>query len=326
MATLRSVPRSTKAASLRGVLMVDTVRGVLRVRKWPRKYGKPRSALQAWWIDWFKQANKLAQYADGMTQARAIAMTKGSGLYPRDVMLKAMRGRLYVWADETGWKWYPMAAIQDISDSLDVLAQTVGSLLVRATDRWRSVVPGNVNDVLHYKGDTAPPEWLPVATGAGVEQRELPATPIVPDGTANSYDLDVTSYATLAITLDGIGFASGAFTQIQFSTDGGVTFHAGGADYFNTKLTAGADSNVQQAYWTFAASAGTTNHICQMNVTNLRAGRAMFLGIVTRSSADAMHRSGIVNFDGPITDVRIKSDTGANFNAGAIRITGLVAA
>ena len=146
--------------------MIDTVRGVVRVRKWPKKYGKLRSEAQAYWVDWFRQANLLAKYADGMAQARAIAMTKGSGLYPRDVMLKAMRGRLYVWADDNGWKWYPVAAIQDISESLDVLAQTIGSVLCRAPDRWRSVVPGNPGDVLTYQGSLAPPEWLP-ATGAG---------------------------------------------------------------------------------------------------------------------------------------------------------------
>ena len=146
--------------------MVDTVRGVLRVRKWPKKRGTPKSELQRYWIDWFKQANLLAKYADGMAQARAIAMTKGSGLYPRDIMLKAMRGRLYIWADENGNKYYPMAGIQDISDSLDVLAQQVGSVLVRATDRWRSAVPGNIGDVLTYQGPAAAPDWQAAAAAA----------------------------------------------------------------------------------------------------------------------------------------------------------------
>ena len=163
----RSVPRNVRLPSLRNVVMVDTVRGVLRVRKWPKKYGKPRSALQAWWIDWFKQANLLAKYADPMSQRRAIELTKGSGLYPRDVLLQAMRGRLYVWRDETGWKWYPVAAIGDISESFDVLAQTVGSVLVRATDRWRSPPAGIAGDVLTNQGPGAPPEWAAGGGGGG---------------------------------------------------------------------------------------------------------------------------------------------------------------
>lgn len=147
--------------------MVDAVRGVLRVRRWPAKYGKPRSALQAWWIDWFRQANLLAKYADGLSQVRAKEMTEGTGMYPRDILLKAMRGRLYFWADQDGWKWYSMAAIQDISESLDVLAQTVGSVLVRATDRWRAPPAAAIGDVLTYQGDTAPAVWLPAGGGGG---------------------------------------------------------------------------------------------------------------------------------------------------------------
>lgn len=165
MAIIRSVPRNRRMPALRNAVMVDTVRGVLRVRKWPKKRGTPKSALQRWWIDWFRQANLLAKYADGMAMARAIEMTRQTGLYPRDVMLSAMRGRLYVWADETGWKWYPMAAVQDISDSLDVLAQTIGSVLVRATDRWRAPPVGVVGDVLTNQGVGAPPVWQAPAAG-----------------------------------------------------------------------------------------------------------------------------------------------------------------
>lgn len=147
--------------------MVDTVRGVLRVRKWPKKRGTPRSALQRWWNDWFRQANKLAKYADGMTQARAIEMTKGSGLYPRDVMLAAMRGRLYSWIDDTGWKWFSVAAMQDISDTLDILAQTVGNVLVRASDRWRAAEEGSPGDVLTQQASPNAPKFAPAAGGGG---------------------------------------------------------------------------------------------------------------------------------------------------------------
>ena len=167
MAILRGIPRKRKGASFRGRVMVDTVRGVLRVRRWPKKRGTPRSASQRWWNDWFRQANLLAKYADANSQVRAKEMTEGSGMYPRDVLLKAMRGRLYFWVDDTGWKWYSMAAIGDISESLDVLAQTVGSVLVRAVDRWRAVAAGTPGQVLTYQGDADAPTWeTPAGAGA----------------------------------------------------------------------------------------------------------------------------------------------------------------
>lgn len=147
--------------------MIDTVRGVLRVRRWPKKRGRPKSALQRWWNDWFKQANLLAKYADGLSQANAISMTKGTGLYPRDVLLSAMRGRLYWWIDETGWKWFPMAALQDISNALDVLGQTIGDVLVRAGDRWRPAADGSAGFVLTHKGPADAPVWELPSGGGG---------------------------------------------------------------------------------------------------------------------------------------------------------------
>ncbi len=167
MAVLKTIKRNHRSESLRGRFMVDTVRGVLRIRKWPKKRGTPKSASQLYWIDWFRQANRLAKYVDAATMRRAIDITKGSGMYPRDYILKAMRGRLYVWQDQFGKVWYPMAAVQDISESLDVLAQKVGSLLVRTGDRWRDVAPGNPGDVLTHGADGTPPEWQPAAGGGG---------------------------------------------------------------------------------------------------------------------------------------------------------------
>lgn len=173
--------------------MIDTVRGVLRVRAWPKKTGTPKSALQRWWNDWFRQANFLAKYTDGMSAARAIELTKGTGLYPRDIILRAMRGRLLFLTDETGKTWYPMAAIQDISDTLDILAQDIGSVLARATDRWRALPAGAAGEVLTSQGADVLPEWQPAAGGGGFEGGAL-----VTRSTNQTY----AGWATDAITYD----------------------------------------------------------------------------------------------------------------------------
>ncbi len=201
-------------------MMIDTVRGVLRVRKWPKKYGKPRSASQAYWVDWFKQANLLAKYADAMSQRRAIEMTKGSGLYPRDVLLKAMRGRLYWWIDDTGWKWYPMAGISDISGALDVLAQTVGDVLVRATDRWRPPPPGVAGDVLTNQGPGTPPEWAAGGGGGGGALGALltlSANPVIPNATFTALIWGTEQY-------DDNDFVDLAANPTRFTAPAGATF------------------------------------------------------------------------------------------------------
>jgi len=75
-------------------IMVDTWRGKVRVRKWPAKRGRPKSANVRAQNDWFRDANRLASRAPGTQMSVAIAATKNSGLYPRDLLLRMMAGNL----------------------------------------------------------------------------------------------------------------------------------------------------------------------------------------------------------------------------------------
>lgn len=199
---LRGIPRKQKLASYTGRVMIDTVRGVLRVRKWPKKRGTPTSERQLFWIDWFRQANELAKYADPMSQVRAIEEAKNTGKYPRDVLLQAMRGRLYTWADSDGWKWFSVAAIQDISDTLDVLAQTVGGVLVRAKDRWRAPPAGALAEVLTHQGPDDPPIWLPPGGAGGYIGGALvtaSAAQALPSAVWTAINFDLETYDTHGI-------------------------------------------------------------------------------------------------------------------------------
>ncbi len=305
-------------------MMIDTVRGVLRVRKWPRKYGKPRSALQAYWVDWFKQANLLAKYADAMSQRRAIEMTKGSGLYPRDVLLKAMRGRLYWWIDDTGWKWFPMAGISDISGALEVLGQTIGDVLVRATDRWRPALEGAAGKVLTHQGPAAAPKWV-VAGAGGVVQVELTESPISPDGSVSEYNFDVTNYSEVEFTLDGLGFAVSGALQVRLSTDGGVSYKAGASDYRSSRMTAVVEYNADRSTFLFFDIGALTDHNGTCRLSNLRAGRAVQCGYVGTAGGTSI-LNGFANFDGPITHVKLFAGGSQLLDAGTIRAVGIVAA
>ena len=306
--------------------MVDVVRGTIRVRKWPKKRGKPRSEAQRFWVDWFKQANLLAKYVDAASATLAIELTKGSGWYPRDVLLKAMRGRLYWWTDQDGRKWFPMAAVGDISLTLDVLAQTVGSVLVRAVDRWRAPPAGVSGDVLTNKGPGNPPEWAPITGAAGVTQEELAGSPVVVDNTASLYDFDVTTYVTLDIKIEAIIFAAADRPMILVSTDGGLTFHSGAADYrFMQFNNLGAGGGVTgRMTWDDGAASGSWTGV--MRLTDLRAGRCSYNGVVSRGSSAVKLHSGFYRSAGPITDIRIAAFSGNNMVTGTIQLTGLVSA
>jgi hypothetical protein len=323
MATLKTVSRSARLESIRGSVMVDTVRGVLRVRSWPKKRGTPKSALQRWWNDWFRQANLMTKYADAASQRRAIQITAGSGMYPRDIMLSAMRGRLYSWVDQRGKKWHSMAAIQDISDSLDVLAQSVGSVLVRAVDRWRSPDPGDFNDVLTYKGELLPAVWQAVSGGGGGGQEELPGYPIIPDNTVNEYILDVTSYT--GINVCGVAFGMNGNDRIafRFSTDGGITYHASAGEYSTGYVSANTDAWAATSWLDPSRVSSNLVHNCNINFTNLQAGRVAYQGGASYRVEVTYAVHGFVAFDGPVTHIKIFAILGNNFNAGSIRVTGI---
>lgn len=320
MATIRRIPKRLRGASYRGRLMIDAFRGVMRVRKWPKKRGPPTSPLQAFWVDWFVQANRLAKYADGASMARAIQMTKGSGMYPRDVLLKAMRGRLYNWVDQDGWRWYSMAAIGDISESLDVLAQTIGSVLVRAVDRWRAPAAGNINDVLTYKGNLAPPVWQ--TPGGGVSQGPIPGTPITADNTVSEYVLDVTGLAVVEVQLVALVFNAADRPNFRFSVDGGATFKSGAADYTEMMVAKATDNAKSRDMLLCSDQNSAAAFYLAASFANIGAGRCSYQVTVGVLSVFAVVRNGFANFDGPVTHIKVYSLLGNNLKTGTVRAIG----
>jgi len=70
-------------------------RGQIVAQKWPRKRGSPTSPLQAAWVQRFKtyaQASKTPIPEDFCT---ASQLAKGTGWYYRDVLERAMSGKLF---------------------------------------------------------------------------------------------------------------------------------------------------------------------------------------------------------------------------------------
>lgn len=100
MAIGRLLPTGTRGPSIRGSLVVYPLRGRLVVRSWPKKRGKKLHPKVREQVEWFKEAVQLAKYADPESQRRAIEWSKGTGLYPRDLIVHAMAGNLLEFADE----------------------------------------------------------------------------------------------------------------------------------------------------------------------------------------------------------------------------------
>jgi len=280
------------------------------------------SSSQRFWVDWFRQANVLAKYASAMDQRAAIEASKNSGFYPRDIIIKAMRGRLYWWTTPDGFKWYPMAAVTDISDALDVVSQRIGSVLVRAADRWRDAVPGAAGDVLTHQGEDAAPLWSPISAGNGAIQEVVPGTPIIFDNTKTSYELLIEPYSEVLITMsEGVLSAADSF-GIRYSVDGGISYKAGGTDYFTFVSTNGLNHYNQRTDIIINAGTAASEHWNQINIKNIRIGQTALFGMASRSVASGGSVAGRALFDGPVTHLKLFTLGGVLFKTGEVKAIG----
>lgn len=92
---IRWDPKGQRFPALKGRFVVDTYRGQMRVRAWPRKTGPSKSQAVRDQNAWFKAANHMAKRIVASQQNMAIAMTLRTGLYPRDLILRQMAGGMY---------------------------------------------------------------------------------------------------------------------------------------------------------------------------------------------------------------------------------------
>lgn len=132
-------PPTKPGPSLKGSIVVDTVRGVPRVRPWPKSKpatpGTPRSRS----IHYFTAANRICKAWHPRWGAYAWELTRGTPYLPRDPLLMAMFGRLFAVSMPDGKQWWSMANRNDVSKSLDVLGTTESFILKRGPDFWEAV-------------------------------------------------------------------------------------------------------------------------------------------------------------------------------------------
>ncbi len=129
-------PKQQRFPALKGALVVDTFRGQIRVRKWPRKRGKPKSAVTRRQNKWFTAANRLAKRVWPDQISLAMVMTKGTGLYPRDLLLRQMSGGIYDLITSDGVNYKPTSFPREaVVFQGAILENTVPQVL--AASGWR---------------------------------------------------------------------------------------------------------------------------------------------------------------------------------------------
>jgi len=138
---------------------VRSQRGQLVVCSWPRKRGRnlhPKTLEQ---MEKFRQANILVKYVAPSQMIISRELTPGTGLYPNDLIISAMYGRLFSFQNDDGLWMHSMSAVSDASLALDIMGQLSGSILVRGATLWEPVRAGEGGWILVSQTPPLPPVW-----------------------------------------------------------------------------------------------------------------------------------------------------------------------
>jgi len=157
-----------QAQAYKGVLAVRKTRWGYVAQAWPRKRGPPKSPAQADQVAAFKQAIEWAKNPDPYDYALAVEGAKGSGMYPRDILERAMFGQLVIcyMKDGTILQGRPQVATS-IQTLLNQITEKEGSIIFRGVANWEGLNAGPLGYVLKSNGPDSDPSWQAEAGGGG---------------------------------------------------------------------------------------------------------------------------------------------------------------
>jgi len=166
--------------------------GKERVRAWPKKRGAAFRAKVKQLNDDFRQAQIACKYWDPRNIVEVDKMRSGTPILIRDLQTMMMYNRFTTFVLPDGRKIYPMAARQDVSDSLDAICPLPGALLVRTADGWRFVEPPTDPEFVLATDSTLEPNWRDphefIPAGSGT-MKLLSHTAFATIGPANPIDI-----------------------------------------------------------------------------------------------------------------------------------------
>ena len=199
---VRWTPGSLQFPALKGKLIVDTYRGQMRVRAWPRKRGPSKSAEVRRQNQWFKEALALMGRVAPTQTALAIAMTLGTGLYPRDLLMRQMSGGLYDIIDEDGINVQIRQRFRETKVFQGVILELTGTHTFIAGAASFVTWPLPVLDTLGF-WDVTQPDRITIPVGINVVEMTAGLV-LTPDG--NRFDVLILPVSgAVGVEANGIG-------------------------------------------------------------------------------------------------------------------------
>jgi hypothetical protein len=131
-----------------GFLIRDTRHGPV-AQAWPRPRGPAKTPYDFYKQKEFGNASHIAANPYYLDYLTAVQMVKGSTWVPRDFLVSCAYGRAYTIEPIGGPEW---PNYRDMAPNpqyvLDLLGDTVGSIIYRSEDGWVLLDPGNVGQIL----------------------------------------------------------------------------------------------------------------------------------------------------------------------------------
>lgn len=176
----RALPVWQRSTPFKRVAIAQFYRGQLHWQKWPRKRGRTQNPRLKQIQQRFAAAQQLAKYVDDQARWMAEAIATGGPVYPRDLHISAMYGRLFEVLRTNEGTFYSVALRDDISHDLDIVAgKEPGTLLVRGANVWNALLPGPVDQVLASNGPGTEPTYKPLTATNAIIYTAMPCSNII---------------------------------------------------------------------------------------------------------------------------------------------------
>lgn len=150
----------------RGALLIrDTKHGAV-ASKWPKKRGRAKSGYDFYRQTEFGWASRAAATPNPLDLMTATEMVKGTTYVPRDFLVMAAFGRAYDIVSPDGVTWENYRDVNNPQYMLDLIGDTVGSVIYRAEIGW-VILPPATNGYVLTMVDGIPSWEAPTGGGGG---------------------------------------------------------------------------------------------------------------------------------------------------------------
>lgn len=152
----RTVPDTERRITVRGAFYVRETKWGLVAQAWPRKRPNWKNPVNLAQREAFTAMVRAQQDMMVADVVGAMGIARGSYFLYRDVLERALTGRLIA---------FDPVSVATPQEILDSITDEIGAILIRTSDGWAGLSPGDAGTVLSVDALTGLPIWADSAGG-----------------------------------------------------------------------------------------------------------------------------------------------------------------